>query len=37
MKQVFFPNDLEIAPVALGAMNFGISACCEDAFVVLDA
>ena len=37
MKKIVISNGLEIAPVALGAMNFGTTTSKEDAYRVLDA
>ena len=37
MKKIIISNGLEIAPVALGAMNFGTTTAKEDAYRVLDA
>lgn len=37
MKKITISNGLEIAPVALGAMNFGTTTSKEDAYRVLDA
>lgn len=37
MKKIKISNGLEIAPVALGAMNFGTTTAKEDAYRVLDA
>ena len=37
MKKILLPNGLEVAPVVLGAMNFGTTTSKEDAYRVLDA
>ena len=37
MKKIVLSNGLEVAPVALGAMNFGTTTSKEDAYRVLDA
>lgn len=37
MEKILLPNGLKVAPVCLGAMNFGTSTSKEDAFKVLDA
>lgn len=37
MEQIKLPNGLSVAPVALGAMNFGTTTSKEDAYAVLDA
>ena len=37
MKKITLPNGLQVAPVALGAMNFGTTTSKEQAYDVLDA
>ncbi len=37
MNKIKLPNGLEVAPTALGAMNFGTTTSKEDAYKVLDA